>query len=336
MTTSNFNIEKIIAISTPEKEEVTFCKDVIEGLSSSPKFLQSKYFYDCAGDSLFQEIMDCEEYYPFNCELEIFRERTKDLADIILRQSTSFDLIELGAGDCTKSNYLLKYLVDINADFTYRPIDISANIIDYLHLELPVTVPGINVEGLNGDYFEMLGKAKDLSSNRKVVLFLGSNLGNMLPAEAIAFCQELRQNLNQGDIAIIGLDLKKHPATILAAYNDKAGITSAFNLNLLQRINRELNANFDTNQFEHYPVYDPETGSCKSYLISLEDQSVEINTKRGFKTIHFKKNESIFMEVSQKYTPEQITCLAKQASFKPIKMLYDQKKWFVDTIWQVL
>lgn len=336
MTSANINIEKKTRHAKPLLEDKTFCQDVMEGLSSTLKYLQSKYFYDATGDNLFQQIMECEEYYPFGCELEIFRDSTLLLADAILKQNNPFDLIELGAGDCSKSKYLLSHLVAINADFTYRPIDISENIIDFLHLELPVTIPGINLAGLNGEYFNMLEKAGQLSNNRKVVLFLGSNLGNMLPDEARSFCGELRRFLNPGDLAIIGLDLKKNPAIILAAYNDKGGITRAFNLNLLQRINRELGANFDVGQFEHYPVYDPQTGSCKSYLISLKDQTVTLNNKEGFKTFDFKENEEIYMEVSQKYTVKQINELADHASFRPVKMLFDKRRWFVDTIWDVI
>jgi L-histidine N-alpha-methyltransferase len=336
MTSANINTERTLAAPKPSIENKTFFKEVMEGLSSTPKYLQSKYFYDATGDSLFRRIMECDEYYPFRCELEIFRESSKQLADAILQQKAVFDLIELGAGDCSKSNFLLKELVAVNADFTFRPIDISGNIIDFLHHDLPETIPGINAAGLNGEYFEMLEKVAELSNIRKVILFLGSNLGNMLPKEGLSFCQKLRRYLNPGDMVILGLDLKKNPATTLAAYNDKAGFTRAFNLNLLHRINRELNADFDTGNFEHYPSYDPQNGSCKSYLISVKEQTVTFNTKDKSYTIHFRENEEIYMEVSQKYTVEQINALAEQASFRPVKMLFDKRKWFVDTIWEVI
>jgi L-histidine N-alpha-methyltransferase len=309
-----------------------FFDDVIAGLKSTQKHLQSKYFYDAAGDSIFQEIMNCEEYYLFNSELEIFSSKTAGLAKAIMAPGGPFDLIELGAGDCTKSSYLLKYLVEINTDFNYMPIDISSNIIEYLNLQLPVTIPGLQIQGLNGEYFDMLKNATGLSQNRKVVLFLGSNLGNMPVAEAEFFCRELRSHLSPGDLALLGLDLKKDPKIILDAYNDKGGVTKNFNLNLLNRINRELNADFDTTQFEHFPTYDPETGTCKSYLVSLEDQHVRIN---GSTTIHFAKHESIFMEISQKYTIEQTDLIAANSGFEPVCHFYDDKKWFIDTLWKV-
>ncbi len=300
------------------------------GLQASPKYLQSKYFYDTAGDKLFQDIMNCEEYYPTNCEMEIFAEQTKGLANAILVGGDGFDLIELGAGDATKSSYLLQHLLDKGVDFTYLPIDISGHVIDYLNSTLPVTLPGLKIDGLNGDYFDMLKKAAARSNRRKVVLFLGSNVGNMPVSAAEKFCRELRNHLSSGDMVLLGIDLKKNPKTILAAYNDKAGITKRFNLNLLERINRELNADFDLSQFDHYPTYDPETGSCKSYLISLADQSVKIN---GGEPIHFLKNEHIFMEISQKYTVAQSDQLAKVAGFNTDGHFYDKKQWFLDVIW---
>jgi dimethylhistidine N-methyltransferase len=306
-----------------------FYTDVIAGLTSSPKRLNSKYFYDAVGDKLFQDLMNSPEYYPTNCEMEIFTNHTAELAKEITADGDAFDLIELGAGDASKSSHLLSYLMDKKANFTYLPIDISANVISYLNVTLPVTLPGIKITGLQGEYFHMLKRAASISNNRKVVMFLGSNVGNMPVAEAEIFCRELRNNLSPGDMVLVGVDLKKNPKTVLAAYNDKGGITKKFNLNLLERINRELQGNFNINQFDHYPTYDPESGSCKSYLISLTNQHVKI----GEETISFKKDEYIYMEISQKYTVEQINHMAKVAGFNPLNQVFDSKNWFVDAIW---
>jgi L-histidine N-alpha-methyltransferase len=307
-----------------------FYNDVIAGLKSTPKRLNSKYFYDANGDKLFQELMNSPEYYPTDCELEIFSEKTAELGEAIIADGDAFDLIELGAGDATKSTYLLKYLLEKKADFTYLPIDISDNVISYLNITLPVTLPGIKITGLNGEYFDMLTKAAAISSRRKVVLFLGSNIGNMPVPDAIEFCRELRRHLSPGDMALIGMDLKKDPKIVLAAYNDKEGITKRFNLNLLERINRELNSNFNIAKFDHYPTYDPESGACKSYLISLEDQQVTIN---GKETISFLKDEYIYMEISQKFTIMQTDQIAINAGFVPVGQFFDTKKWFIDAIW---
>src|SRR6202000_2991238 len=179
-----------------------FYDDVIAGLKSKPKRLHSKYFYDAVGDKLFQDLMNCPEYYPTKCELEIFSERTAEIGKAIIADGDAFDLIELGAGDATKSSYLLQYLLEQKADFTYLPIDISENVISYLDATLPVTLPGIKINGLNGEYFDMLKQAATLSNRRKVVMFLGSNIGNMPVKEAQEFCKTLRDHLSEGDMML--------------------------------------------------------------------------------------------------------------------------------------
>jgi L-histidine N-alpha-methyltransferase len=326
METSTCTLKK------PEEQISTngqFYKDVINGLSATPKRLDSKYFYDAYGDKIFQELMNCAEYYPTNCELEIFTQKTGELAKAIIADGDAFELIELGAGDATKSSHLLKYLIDEQADFTYLPIDISENVIAYLNITLPVTLPGIKINGLQGEYFHMLEKAAAISDKRKVVMFLGSNIGNMQVKDAEAFCKILRQHLSPGDMVLIGVDLKKNPHTVLAAYNDKGGITKRFNLNLLERINRELNGGFDVSQFDHYAMYDPESGACRSYLVSLQDQQVNI----GDVQISLAKDEYIYMEISQKFTVEQVDNMAFVSGFKPLDRLFDSKGWFVDAVW---
>jgi len=320
----------IITESTPATQ---FAAEILEGLTATPKYLPAKYFYDKAGDHLFQEIMSCDEYYPFACELEIFRQQTAELAAAIMQPGGPFELIELGAGDCKKSAYLLRHLVRAGAAFTYVPIDISSNIISCLQTQLPVKIPGLQVRGLNGEYLPMITEVAKASGKRKVVLFLGSNLGNMAPAEARTFCRRLWHSLKPGDLALIGLDLKKDPGLTLAAYNDKAGITKRFNLNLLQRINRELNGNFDIGKFQHFPMYDPSTGACKSYLISLADQQVTLWCNDDEYRIRFMRDEEIFMEISQKYTIDQVDDLACDSFFTPVQRFYDDRRWFVDALW---
>ncbi|PQA97799.1 L-histidine N(alpha)-methyltransferase [Chryseobacterium shigense] len=308
-----------------------FRLDVLEGLKSSPKRLSSKYFYDKNGDRLFQEIMAMPEYYLTKCELDIFQNKTAELARLIIPDNEPFDLIELGAGDAMKSTFLLQYLVEQGIDFTYMPIDISGNILSILNEKLSHEIPALPIVTLEGEYFQMLQKAAALSDRRKVILFLGSNIGNMDIGEADQFCSDLNQNLTSGDKVLIGFDLKKNPHTILNAYNDKAGITAAFNLNLLTRINTELDADFDTNQFQHYQTYDPVSGACKSYLVSLEDQKVTIDDHR----ISFKENELIDMEISQKFSTEKIEELREKSGFLAAGEIKDSKRWLVDVVWKV-
>ncbi|SFD07591.1 dimethylhistidine N-methyltransferase [Chitinophaga sp. CF118] len=310
-----------------------FREEILDGLNQTPKRLQSKYFYDKEGDALFQQIMACPEYYLTRCELNIFQHKTAQLAGFIRSYfNKEFDLIELGAGDATKSQYLLKYLADQETTFTYIPVDISGNILSLLKKRLIAVIPDLDIRCLEGEYLDALSNAIELSSKPKVVMFLGANIGNMEPHEATVFCRSLREHLKPGDLVIIGFDLKKHPKVILNAYNDQAGLTSQFNLNLLTRINRELNANFIIEQFEHYQTYDPCNGACKSYLVSLQDQIVTI----GHKKITFTHDETIFMEISQKYTLKEIDFLAENSGFMPVHNCADPKGWFVDAFWKVV
>ncbi|MDQ6814839.1 MAG: L-histidine N(alpha)-methyltransferase [Bacteroidota bacterium] len=307
-----------------------FLKDVVQGLSAEEKVLQSKYFYDAKGDVLFQKIMACKEYYPTRCEMEIFTQQTGELVHVLTGEKHEFDIVELGAGDATKSIHLLKGLLNNQVAFTYYPVDISNNVIGQLKQNLPLQLPGLKLQALNGEYFQMLEKAKTLSDKIKVVLFLGGNIGNVALEKAGEFSKSLRQHLNTGDLVLVGFDLKKDPKTILDAYNDSTGLTRDFNLNLLERINRELQGNFDLNNFYHYATYDPQNGATKSYLVSKKKQTVSV----AGKDFYFKTGEPIFMEISQKYTVEQTDDLARQTGFQPVHHLLDTKGWFLDAVWK--
>lgn len=303
--------------------------DVLTGLSSNPKRLSSKYFYDKKGDELFQRIMACPEYYLTRCELDIFQNQTDKLAALLSNGSSlPFDLIELGVGDGIKTRFLLDELIPTKVNFNYLPIDISANILAELETNLS-HLESLNIKTLQGEYLDMLKEASRISGNRKVVLFLGSNIGNMGMNDAKQFCQEVRSLLRPGDLFLVGFDLRKNPQTILNAYNDKQGITREFNLNLLQRINNELGADFEIDRFIHYPTYDPPTGACKSYLVSSVKQTVRI----GDNTISFKEGEWIYTEISQKYSLSEIKSLAVDSGFAVLENLTDKKDWFVDSIW---
>lgn len=308
-----------------------FLNDVISGLSAIPKKLDSKYFYNAEGDALFQKIMQSDEYYLTNCEFEIFKARGPEIAALFKSKLHEFDLLELGAGDASKSSYLLQALVDKQTPFTYMPIDISASIIDYLKVTLPEKVPGLHIHGLNGEYFPMVEKAKEISSRRKAVLFLGGNIGNMNPSEALSFCNKLHGALNKGDYVMIGFDLRKNPHAIFNAYNDSEGYTKAFNLNLLRRINDELGGDIEISNFEHYNSYDPLTGACKSYLFSLEAQEFKIAGQR----FQMDAAEVIDMEISQKYSLEEVLELANQTNFGVVETFFDSKRWFLDILWEV-
>lgn len=315
-----------------DENQTIFLHDVIIGLSQPQKKLHSKYFYDETGDRLFQKIMEMPEYYLTNCELDIFKSKTAELVNFIVSDKSPFDLIELGAGDALKSAYLLRFLTDAEINFTYMPIDISGNILSVLDKNLREQIPELEVKLLEGDYFKMLQRAMNGSTRKKVLLFLGGNIGNMDPEESYCFCLELRDKINKGDLLITGFDLKKNPHTILNAYNDSKGITASFNLNLLTRINRELDADFDISKFQHYQTYDPMSGACKSYLVSLIEQNVNVGEHKFL----FNENELIDMEISQKFEQKDIDKLALKSGFQIIGQIADSKNWFVDSVWQAV
>jgi len=307
-----------------------FREDVLKGLTSTPKYLLPKYFYDAIGDKLFQQIMALPEYYLTDAELEIFTSRCDEILEFLKDLKDGFDLIELGSGDALKSSQLMKCLSQAGIDFTYRPIDISRDVLEHVKETLPQTIEGIKIEYIQGEYFEGLKQIPVTPQKPKLLLFLGGNIGNMFPEEAEAFLKKLHQNLNTGDFLLIGFDLKKNPWTIFNAYNDSQGITKEFNLNLLKRINRELDADFNPSLFEHYESYDPETGACKSYLISLAEQTIRVANQ----LITFEENEHIFMETSHKYSLKEVDAMAKKTGFSLIKHLFDSNKWFTDVIWR--
>lgn len=309
-----------------------FYFDVVQGLGQSPKRLSSKYFYDKTGDRLFQQIMESPDYYLTRCEMEIFASQAKEIVDRLMVKDAHFELIELGPGDCAKSIHLLKALITANASFEYIPIDISENVIKALRSFLPAEVPDLKFNGLTGEYFDQLAAHCVSSKARKVVMCLGGNIGNMTMEESNRFCEQLRGYLQPGDQCIIGFDLVKHPAVIRRAYDDAEGITKAFNLNLLARINRELDADFEIDRFDHYCSYNPLSGAAKSYLVCLSDLVVHLPGV----SISFEKNECIWTEISQKYSKKQVYQMAVNNGFAQSAEFLDTRSWFMDAIWTAI
>jgi len=314
------------AISKP------FAEDVRQGLTNAPKYLLSRYFYDAAGDKLFQKIMNLPEYYLTRCELEIFQKQ----GDAILRQvgDTPFDLIELGAGDGLKTQVLLQHFLSQPTDFRYLPVDISGNALEQLQKTLQEQWPELPVTPVEGEYFSALQDIDRLSDRRKLVLFLGSNIGNMHQEQAADFLRQLRRRMHSGDGLLVGFDLKKDPEIILAAYNDHQGVTREFNLNLLRRINRELGADFDLTAFRHWPSYNPLSGDMKSYLVSEKQQTVCIEALEL--EIPFRKWEAIDMELSKKYDRNEIAWLAEYAGFEVEQWFFDEKEYFTDVLFRAV
>jgi len=307
-----------------------FLTDVTKGLSSEPKFLSSKYFYDKIGDELFVEIMNLPEYYLFRAEHEIFKQQSQQIIEgLKIQKGKYFELIELGAGNGTKTKELLKELISQGFDFDYLPIDISQHALNDLETSLNNELPKLNVKTQQGEYFEVLESIKD-SNYPKIILFLGSNIGNLDDQEAHDFLYRLGGSLKTNDKIFLGVDLIKPVNVVLPAYNDSTQITAQFNLNILTRINRELDADFNLNFFEHKPEYTEEEGIAKSFLVSTTNQFVNIGASK--KVIHFKAGEKIHTEISRKYNTNIINSILEETDLKILDEFRDSKNQFSNFI----
>jgi L-histidine N-alpha-methyltransferase len=308
----------------------TFKSEVEQGLKSSPRTLPSKYFYDKKGDALFVEIMNLPEYYLTRCEMDIFQNKTQELINGLgLKPDSYFELIELGAGDGSKTKELLRSLDSQKYNFDYFPIDISSNALDLLEKDLNEELPNVSVQTKKGDYFEVLASLKE-SHNPKIILFLGSNIGNMTDDLAARFIYNLGANLQAGDKLLLGVDLIKSKEIVLPAYNDSKGITARFNHNLLDRINHELDGDFNLNEFEHQPKYDENEGIAKSFIVSTANQTVEI--KALGKSFNFSEGEKIHTEISRKYNDDLIKKIIANTDFNLETKILDSKGYFADYI----
>ena len=308
-----------------------FANDVDMGFSDEKKYLSSKYFYDDRGSFLFQQIMELPEYYLTRAELNIFQTKSLDILKKI--GSDHLDIIELGAGDGLKTIEFLKHLIAADTKLTYYPIDISQEAINILSEKITRNFATLNMKPLVGDYFKELHDIP-ASNAKKVILFLGANIGNYRHQKAIDLLKLLNKDLSQGDMLLIGIDIKKSPNLIAKAYNDEQGITRDFNLNLLSRINTELGGDINIDNFDFYSHYDPQTGDIESYIVSLEKQ--EIFLKACNRYYQFSKNELIFTELSKKYNKQEIEELATLAGYKCVAQFHDENDYFADCLFEKL
>lgn len=317
-----------MVIQTQYIPEAELIEAVAKGLSAERKSLPSWMLYDETGDKLFQEIMRLPEYYPTRCEFEILNTHKEDLARYFNEGRAPFTIIELGAGDGTKTDLLLDALMQLNASFTYSPVDISRHVLDELASRVSSRHFGLDIRPLHASYDEALSLLPP--AKKKVLLFLGANIGNMTIQEAQQFLKVTSSRLSKRDVVMIGFDLKKDPRVIHQAYDDSRGVTRDFNLNILKRLNRTAGAQFDVSHFNHYAVYNPETGTAASYLVSLKDQDVAI--KALGKTIHFGQWETIHTEISQKYDLLMIEKMLTSVGLEITDLFFDKNHFFCDVV----
>lgn len=308
-----------------------FAYDVLVGLSERPKRIASKYFYDDAGSRYFQRIMELPEYYPTECEAEILRANAA--AMVAPLAGRGFNLVDLGAGDGKKTRIILEHLLAVGADFTYVPIDISEGAMKHLVGSIRERLPRVRVEGLVCEYADGV-RYLARGERHNLVLFLGSNIGNFNAVQARAFLRRLWSALRDGDYALVGFDLKKDIEVLLAAYNDRQGVTAEFNLNLLRRMNRDLGADFDVRTFRHYGTYNVFSGAMESYLVSLEPQIVRVAALE--QSFAFDAWEPVHTEYSYKYLRSDVDALARDTGFAMESRFEDVRGWFLDALWRVV
>ncbi len=325
---------RVLQSSTEEDRRWFFAADIRAGLARRPKRLPSRYFYDDEGSRLFEKIMRMPEYYPTRSETDIFERHG---AAIVERFGDApINLVDLGAGDGTKTEILLRAIQARGGDVRYVPVDISEGAMETLTSGIAERLPGVEVEGLVCEYVAALRwlRANSADGRRSVALFLGSNIGNFDPIATLQFLAKLRAALRRDDQMLIGFDLKKDIPIIERAYGDEGGVTAAFNLNLLRRINREFHADFNLEAFKHHGFFNPISGAAESYLISQVRQEVMIRDLDL--TVAFDEFEPIHTEYSHKYLRSDIERYARESGFVIEKVFCDEREWFADALWRAI
>lgn len=294
--------------SAQDKESLA--KDVRQGLTSKQKFLLPKYFYDEMGSILFEAICRLPEYYVTRAEAEILAQSSGAILDAFPGPLT---LIEAGSGSAAKTRILIDAVLQRQPALLYVPMEISQEEMVRSAKDLTATLPTLEVAAFVGDYFDSFKLLNAVNTQRKLVLFLGTSLGNFEPPNDLSFLSMVRSVLQPGEGLLLGLDLKKSATILEPAYDDALGVTAAFNLNLLNRLNRELDADFNLRQFSHRATYNQELGRVEMHLVSRCAQTVYV--RQLDLRLDFAKGETIFTESSYKYDQRQIHDLANQAGF---------------------
>lgn len=300
-----------------------FAQDVIKGLSTSPKQIPSVYFYDEKGSALFETICELPEYYPTRTETQILRHHGRD---IVQHFPSNLQIIELGSGSSVKTRILLESFLNEHGSARYVPIDVSASILNQSARELENRYNELTVQPVTARYEQGVAQSILHDGTHNLLLWLGSSIGNFTRTEAVEFLNTIRGMSGANASFLIGIDLRKERTLLEKAYNDAQGVTAAFNLNLLERMNRELLADFDLSAFRHLSKYDEEKGRVEMHLVSQKKQTVHFDVP-GF-TVHFEEGESIHTENSYKYNINEIEDMAYQTGLILKQQWLDPQKWF--------
>ena len=299
-------------------ERRTFLEDVLLGLSRAQKTIPPKYFYDAAGSQLFERICELPEYYPTRTEMAIMNANIGEIAQFV---GPAVQLMEFGSGAGVKTRLLIEHLKPL----LYMPIEIDGDTMQAAAADLTKRFPLLNIAGITADYSRHLVLPEFvLPIRKKVAYFPGSSIGNFTPEEAYEFLRRARRMVGSGGLLVIGVDLKKDKPTLDAAYDDAAGVTAKFNLNLLTRINRELGADFQVPRWGHKAFYDEAQGRIEMHLVSRFAQFTRIAGQR----FDFAPGETIHTEISCKYSVDEFAAMAKSSGFSCDHTWSDERGMF--------
>lgn len=295
---------------------------IIQGLKQTPKTLPCQYFYDDRGSQLFEQICDLPEYYPTRTEQSILETYAAEIAQL----TGACELVELGSGSSRKTRLLLEAYSQKNDQLQYCPIDVSAGILKTTALELLHQYPKLKLCGLAGTYEQALDQLPPAELENRMLIFLGSTMGNLNPVECDRFLERVRNALQPGEFFLLGIDLQKDSAVLEAAYNDAQGVTAAFNLNLLNHLNWRFQGNFKLDQFAHWAFYNTVEHQIEMHLRSLVTQTVALESL-GFQTT-LQAGETIHTEISRKFHLPTLVKTLETYAFQPLQVWTDPNNWF--------
>lgn len=297
-------------------------EDVIQGLTNNPKTLPPKYFYDRLGSELFEEICNLPEYYPTRTEAKILTIAASEIAQI----TGICELVELGSGSSTKTRLLLSAYQDIGKPWRYIPIDVSRDILQQTSLQLQQEYQNLSILGLVGTYEQALLQLPPSSLSQRMIIFLGSTLGNFTPPECDRFFQEVRDILKPKDYFLLGIDLQKSTTILEAAYNDSKNITAAFNLNILSHLNWRFDGNFYLDLWQHQAIYNQEQNQIEMYLKCRKDH--QISLKKLNLAVEFQKDDVILTEISRKFNLDEMQTFLKGYDLNTLQCWTDPEEYF--------
>ena len=310
-------------------EKIDDGKDIISGLSKAQKSLPPRYFYDSRGSQLFEQICQLPEYYPTRTEAGILKQYAIEIAKL----TGACELIELGSGSSTKTRLLLDAYQSLDHPLAYCPIDVSGSILKESAYQLLADYPQLQIHGLVSTYEQALTNLRPSSLPHKMVLFLGSTLGNFNSTECDRAFAQIVTALDEGDYFLLGIDLQKPKHILEAAYNDSQGVTAAFNLNILRHLNWRFQGNFDPNLFTHWAFYNSTQAQIEMHLVCQHTHSVSLDALDL--RVNFEQKETILTEISRKFDLQQMQDYLLANHLKPLKIWTDSRQWFGVVLSQV-